>query len=129
MPVHNDNCKTHANYRTISGNKLDVAVAYPTKFGSDFLSIPELPQKRTNKHLSYRTHPVLYKQIKKVSTVRHFYRPNSVFAEFTEPTRRVLDLGFELDKQFLKNYKFIKNQQDLEKTASVLKQYFPKLMV
>mmetsp|Transcript_2384 Transcript_2384/g.3646 ORF Transcript_2384/g.3646 Transcript_2384/m.3646 type:complete len:201 (-) Transcript_2384:870-1472(-) len=129
LPCHYNACSSHPDYQTISGNKIDVAVAHPKKFGCDFISVEEIPRHPINKHLSFNRVPYYYKKIKKVSMVRHFYRPNSIFSDYAEPTKKLLGLGFDNDKQFLKNPKFIKDPKDLAKTEDVLRKFYPKLLL
>ena len=77
-----------------------------------------------NSQLSTNKMKVYYKQIKKVKTIRHFRRPNSVFSDFIEDNTNLLNKGFEADKQFMKIHKFIKDQCEAADVMIVLRRYF-----
>lgn len=87
----------------------------------------QIPKTKLNKHLSINLRQVYYKKIKKVKQIRNFFRPKSVFAEFRLDTEKKLDDGFELDKQFMKTNKFIKDPSELAATLSVLRKYYGPL--
>lgn len=67
---------------------------------------------------------VSYKKVKKMKVIRNFSRPNSVFASWKEDTKEICDRAFEIDSQFLKTFKFIKDKDDLAETHNVLREYF-----
>jgi len=67
---------------------------------------------------------IAYKQIKKVTKIRLFVFETSVYAKWQRDTPKMLNRAFELDWQFIKLFKFIKDQDDLEATKKVLKSYF-----
>ena len=54
--------------------------------------------------------PITEKRIKKVKEIRHFNFKHSVFAKFAWDTEKLLDTGFEHDKELTKLPKFIKDE-------------------
>ena len=123
LPCHHDSSKAP----TISGNKVEVVIAHPDVDHVDVLTIPEIPKLANNKHLSIRNMKSSYKLVKKVYCIRKFHRPNSVFANWHVDTKKNMEAAFQLDAQFLKAYKFIKDPRDLAATLEVLKEYFTPL--
>lgn len=112
---------------TASGLKAEVVVAHPKLPHVDVLCIPEIPKLPNNKHLSLQNMKIAYKDIKKVKQIRQFSFPGSIFAEWQKDTPNALDKAFELDAQFVKTFKFIKDPIDLGETMKVLKTYFRPL--
>lgn len=123
LPCHHDLRKSSL----VSGNKAEILIGHPDISHVDFLCIADIPKLPTNKHLSINTMKVSYKQVKKVMTIRQFAKPASVFRDWVEDTKTILDQAFELDAQFLKNFKFIKDKEDLAATEAVLREYFVPL--
>ena len=71
--------------------------------------------------LSKNAMKIAFKRVMKMKQIRNFSKPNSVFADWAEDTTKKLDKAFELDMQFLKTPKFIKDPYDLQETHNVLK--------
>lgn len=67
------------------------------------------------------------KLVKKMKEIRHFHFPTSVFKDFVFDSRKILDLTFEKDKELVKIPRFVKDEDDREKTYSVFKKYYPEL--
>lgn len=57
--------------------------------------------------------------------IRRFSRPNSVFYDFVVDTPQLLEKAWNIDSQFLKLHKFIKDGGELAATMAVLKKYYP----
>jgi len=70
---------------------------------------------------------VAFKQIKKVTVVRKFVFSKSVFHDFSVDTPEKLSKAFELDAQFLKIFKFVKDPVDMANTLAILKKYYGNL--
>jgi len=113
--------------KPVSTNQLDVVIKHPDEIGCNYLCVPELRRTSLNKHLSAHKAPIFHKQVKKVKVIRHFHRPQSVFAEFQEDKEKDLDKAFELDKQYMKIPKFIKDPNEVDAVMKVLREYFPQL--
>ena len=123
LPCHHDLEKKV----TASGLRAEVVVAHPNWAHVDLLCIPEIPKLANNKHLSLQNMKIAYKDIKKVKQIRQFSFPDSIFADWRKDTPQSLATAFELDAQFVKTFKFIKDPVDREKTMKVLGTYFGPL--
>ena len=121
-------CQQHAmRTASVSGNQVEAVIKHPGQIGVNYLGIPDIRRTPMNKHLSASKGSVHYKQIKKIKQIRKFWRPNSVFAGFVEDTSKGLDKGFELDRQYMKIPKFIKDPEEANDVMRVLRKYFPQL--
>ena len=90
----------------------------------DLIGIITIPKQPNNKHLSIHTMKMKYKKLKKVKQIRLFVFKKSVFANWKRDDEKMLDRAFELDAQYLKCFKFIKDKNELSKTISVLRKHF-----
>ena len=70
---------------------------------------------------------VHFKRVKKVKMLRNFRRSTSVFHDWRVDTRKNMDKAFQIDSQFIKTDKFIKDKVDAEATLEVLREYFQPL--
>jgi hypothetical protein len=92
-------CSHHPNEdKPVASNHLEIVIKHPNEAGVHYANFPEVRRTSLNKHVSAHKMPVYNKQVKKVKVIRHFVRPQSVFAEFVEDRENVLDKAFELDK-------------------------------
>ena len=110
-----------------SGHSVEIVVAHPQMDNIDFLVIADIPKLPEYKHLGLRQMKVHFKKVKKVKLVRNFHRPSSVFHDWRADTRKNMDKAFEIDSQFIKADKFIKDKEDVEATLEVLREYFQPL--
>lgn len=107
----------------VSQGKLECVIKHNEIDGVDFLRV-EVPR---CKHLSVNTTSVLKKQIKKVKEIRRFSKPNSVFAQWRHDTQNVIDKAFETDRDLTKLKKFIKDEDDLNKTYQIFRKCYGEL--
>lgn len=117
LPCHHDLVQNP----TVTGRKAEVLVAHPYLQYVEYITLDDIPKTPLNKHLNIRTMKIAFKRVMKMKQIRNFSKPNSVFADWAEDTTKKLDKAFELDMQFLKTPKFIKDPYDLQETHNVLK--------
>jgi hypothetical protein len=103
---------------------LDFAVKHPSMNGVDFMTQQVVPRA---KHLSVNTVNIAQKSIKKVSEIRHFHKPSSVFAKWTPATAALTLKAFTTDMELTKIPKFVKDEDDRQKTLMVLKSHYTAL--
>jgi len=103
---------------SVATKSLDFAVKHPSLKGVDFMTQQVVPRA---KHLSVNTVNIAQKSIKKVSEIRHFHKPSSVFAKWTPATDALMLKAFTTDMELTKIRKFVKGDEDLQKTLAVLK--------
>lgn len=98
----------------------EVAVHHPEMPGIFYMkfNMPHL------KHLSINSMSIPQKRIRKVKEVRKWELKKSVLKNFTPDTDEVINAAFESDKGSLKIKKFIKDQQELDKTYKILRKNF-----
>ena len=106
-------CK-HSN---ASGLEAEVMVCHPEMSNVDILGKPKLQNK---KHMSIHKLDVKFKSIKKVEQIRLFNFETSVYAKWKKDTNKMMERAFELDAQYLKCFKFIKDPNDLNNVLKVL---------
>ena len=123
LPCHHDLNKKE----NVSGQNIEVLVAHPDIINTDILTIAEIPKLPEHKHLSLRKMRIQYKRVKKVKMLRNFCFKTSVFAKWKMDTKPMRDKAFTIDCQFIKSDKFIKDQDDLDATHDVLREYFQPL--
>ena len=70
---------------------------------------------------------VSFKQIKKVKVIRKFVKAKSVFFDWYEDTPEKLNKAFDIESQFIKVHKFVKDPQDVINTLAHLKNNFGNL--
>ena len=70
---------------------------------------------------------VHFKKVKKVKMLRNFRRSTSVFHDWRIDTEKNMDKAFQIDSQFLKTDKFIKDKEDVAATLEVLRKHFQPL--
>lgn len=78
-----------------------------------------------SKHLSINTMNAPEKRVRKVKEIRHFVFKTSVFKNFKGDDKAVIDAGFESDKTLCKIPRFVKDEEDREKTFEVIRKYYP----
>ena len=100
-----------------------MVVKHPKLPGVDFIANYKVPRM---KHISVNK-PLEMKQIKKIHIIRHFQKENSMFAKWVEDTPEGLAKAFYSDMALSKLSKFVKDNDDYEKTLEVLLKHFPKI--
>ena len=80
-----------------------------------------------SKHLSINTMAAPEKRVRKVKEIRHFVFKTSVFKNFKGDDKDIINAGFESDKALCKIPKFVKDEEDREKTFEVIRKYYPQL--
>ena len=110
-------CATYLQ-ESVALRNLDFAVKHPSLKGIDFMTQQVVPRA---KHLSVNTVNIAQKSIKKVSEIRHFHKPSSVFAKWTPATDALMLKAFTTDMELTKIRKFVKDDEDRQKTLAVLK--------
>ena len=70
---------------------------------------------------------VAQKNVKKVKEIRYFNKPTSVFKDWKEDDKKILDTAFETDHVQMKVRRFLKDENDYNETMNVIKKYYTML--